>query len=793
MASPISKRRLSVTSSLTSALMIAAVAWVQPAMAQNSGALASVDDENLIIVTARKVAEDVQDVPIAITTFTGEDFIDTGLTEFTDVAKLTPNFDARPNAVAGSLTADLNIRGQSSAFFTVNADQAVGVVINGAPITRGTSLFSNLFDVQQIEVLKGPQGTLFGKNTIGGVVSVTTTPPQLGEISGYGQFTLGNFDRADAELVVNIPLGEKVAARFGAALTSRDGFGRTSDAAVQGANFDLANDDEVFFKGSLLFEPSDAVSLRINADYHENNEAPAIQRTLLPSILQVPLGPPPTPNLAIPFALPTGDPDFYAGDFFAGAIDPAFFPGTFAPGAIPSTTGRASAEPFVNAEEFNLNATATLDLGAATLTSITSFRDQKSLTRLENAPGTSIILGQESELFTQELRVNGSALDDRLTWQVGGFFSTETGIDLDILVESFQFQATEADNQTFSLFTQNSFAITDQLNLTAGIRWTTEDRSVTAAGPITLGANGLPTFALGSLTPVEVENTFDGLSWLVSLDYQPTDDVLLYASVSRGFRSGGIDQDAVINIADDPTINVGDVPTDFESEFVTNFEAGFKLDLLDKRLRINAAGFYTDFSDPQVLDSIPVAGGGGGLVTIITNAGSAQLQGFEVEVSAEPIDDLVLGGSIGYVNGEFSDFITALGVDNEGLPIGGRELTWTLSGRYEFDLSDEVRAGLQGNFFWFGEQDVATPTVIAALPAGFGTLPQYNILNAQIDFDLPNVGRGLNIAIFGTNLTNEDFFTNGATFDFRGLGAGIIANRVVGEPRTYGVRLSQKF
>ena len=185
----------------------------------DGAAQASEADENVIIVTARKQAEDVQDVPIAITAFSGETFQDAGLVEFTDVAKLTPNFDARPNATAQNLVADLNIRGQTSAFFTLNSDQAVGIIVNGAPITRGTSLFSNLFDVEQIEVLKGPQGTLFGKNTIGGVVSVTTTAPKLGEFSGYGEVTVGNFDRIDAEAVLNVPLGDTVAARFGAAIT----------------------------------------------------------------------------------------------------------------------------------------------------------------------------------------------------------------------------------------------------------------------------------------------------------------------------------------------------------------------------------------------------------------------------------------------------------------------------------------------------------------------------------------------------------------------------------------------
>ena len=723
--------------------------------------------ENVIIVTARKQEEDVQDVPIAITAFSGETFQDAGLVEFTDVAKLTPNFDARPNATAQNLVADLNIRGQTSAFFTVNSDQAVGIIVNGAPITRGTSLFSNLFDVEQIEVLKGPQGTLFGKNTIGGVVSVTTTAPKLGEFSGYGEVTVGNFDRIDAEAVLNVPLGDTVAARFGAAITSRDGFGQTTQAFSPGVEFELADDDEIFFRGSLLVEPNDSFSLRINADYHENNEAPSIQRTLLPAILQIPL-PPPLDPLMIPLALPSGDPDFFAG------------------------LQHREVQPFADAEEFNINATATLDLGGATLTSITSYREQESLINLQFAPTTEIFLGQDSDIFAQELRLNGSALGDRLSWQGGAFYSSESGVDLDVLPGAGLFEATAADNETFSLFTQGTFALTDQLNLTAGVRWTTEDRAVSASGPITLGADGLPTgFSLGAGDLVEVSNTFDGFSWLVSLDYSPTEDVLLYASISRGFRSGGIDQTAVFNISSDPALNVGDVETNFLSEFVTNFEVGFKSDFLDNRVRFNASGFYTDFDDPQLLDAVPVSDeAGGGLITILANAGSAELMGFEAELTAEPVDDLTLGGTVGYVDGELADFVNAVGVDQNGFPIGGRNWTFTLSGRYETDISEGARLGFQANFFWFGSEDVVAPEQLDLFAGDAGILPSYNILNAQIDLDL-DVAAGLNIAVFGTNLTDEEFFVSGANFNF-GPGA-LIANRTVGDPRTYGIRIRQNF
>ena len=234
-----------------------------------------------IVVTARKVEENLQDVPVSVTAFTGETFERAGLVEFTDIAKITPNFDARPNGAAGTLFPNLTIRGQTAGFITVNTDQAIGININGAPITRGTNLFSNLFDVESIEVLKGPQGTLFGKNTTGGAINVVTTTPKLGEFSGYGKATFGNFSRNDYELVANVPIGETTALRLGAASTNRDGFSPGQNNAGELTGREFGDDDELFYKASLLVSPSDELSVRINVDHHTVDETGSPFRILL--------------------------------------------------------------------------------------------------------------------------------------------------------------------------------------------------------------------------------------------------------------------------------------------------------------------------------------------------------------------------------------------------------------------------------------------------------------------------------------------------------------------------------
>lgn len=737
MAIAISKSKIALKSHLAIGAVAVSLFAATGAKAQDQGQdEAARSDGREILVTARKIEENIQDVPIAITAFSGETFAEAGLTEFADIARLTPNFDVSPNGATGSLFANVTIRGQSGGFITLNADQAVGININGAPITRGTSLFTNLFDIEQIEILKGPQGTLFGKNTTGGVVNVTTKAPELGVFSGYVEGTYGSFERTELEGVINVPLGENAALRLGAAKTDRDGFGEGGiGATLTLTGRDLADDDETFVRGSLLVEPSDGISIRINADYHDVDESGSIFRSLRSAFL---FG-------VIPIALETINPDFFVGNDFRDEA------------------------PFAISDEFNINATIEADLGGTTLTSITSYRDQSSDTLLQSAPGTSIRLAQESDIFAQELRLAGSAIQDQLSWQVGAFYSDEEGIDLDQLPEAGVITDTAAENETFSVFAQGTFALTDQLNITGGVRYTDEQRRVTGIAAVNLGQ--------------ENEASFDAFSWLVSLDYKPTPETLVYASISRGFRSGAIDQDNIDTIVD--------------PEFVVNYEVGFKSDLFDDVVRFNASAFYSDYTDIQRTSFDPDApAGAAALTTVLRNAAEATIWGFESELQVSPIPGLSFGGTLGYTNAEFDEFLDldAAGniLDRSEDPLGGPEWQVSLDGRYETDLSANVVLGVQANYFYRGEEDLAGPTLAALLAPGETVVDSYGLVNAQIDLDLIDVlpgVRDLNIAVFATNLFDKEYFTGGLA-----IGAfGGISNRIVGEPQQFGVRVRAGF
>lgn len=679
-----------------------------------------------ILVTARKKEETLQAVPIAVTAFSGEDFQNAGLAEFGQIARLTPNFVVLPGGAAGSAFASLVIRGQTSGFLTLNADQAVGLYINGAPITRGTNIFSNLFDVERIEVLKGPQGTLYGKNTTGGAVNVITKAPVLGEVEGYGQVDVGNFGRFNYEGVINAPLGEKAALRFGAARTSRNGFGT---GALTGQ--ELADDDEFFLRAGLLFVPNEDLTIRINADYHEVDERGTIFRS---------------------------NKDALGGFLAFESTNPDFYVGNDAPGTQNTTT----------ADEFNINATINYDLGWGVLDSITSYRSQELLTEYQTAPVTPVILGQDATLFAQELRLSGEAMGGKLDWQTGLFYATESGEDIDFLVNFGQFEVTAAQNKSYAAFANLAYDLTEVLAVRAGLRYTYEEREVRdleAGAPILFA-----------------EADFDGIQWTVGIDYTPVDGVLTYLTASEGFRSGAIDQ--------------GNLGVIVDPENVLTFEAGLKSEFFDNRVRFNAAVFYSDYTNIQrsLFDPSLV----GEISTVFQNAGDATLMGFEAELYATPIDNLNFGFTLGYTDAAYDVFNAFDGngdpLDRSNDEFGLPEWQASAFARYEYPISADSTVGAQLNYFWQSDIDytsIDTAAVVAAqnLDPDLLRVQSYGILNGQLDYKFDWHGE-TSISLYATNILEKEFAVAG----FVGVVLGdLVSNRVIGEPRTFGARLRKSF
>ena len=763
-------------------------------------AYAQIDE---IIVTARKVEESLQDVPVAVTAFTGEFFQDSGLVEISDIGRITPNFDIQENGVSGSAFANITVRGQTALNRELSSDQAVGITINGAPVTRGTNIFSNLFDVEQIEVLKGPQGTLFGKNTTGGAVIITTTAPKLDTFEGYVEADIGNFDRNDFEGVFNVG-GETWALRFGAASQSRDGFftgtrrsGETTETVVdEDTSFftlddtvgfetgnDFGDDNEEFYKVSALFEPNNELSIRLNADYHEVDEAGQGTRVIN---------------------------DGLAGSFVVAAATTDAF-------GFNAVSNQQDSTPAIIANETNLNGTVSYDFGDINFTSITSYRDQELTSNNPFAGGGVVVfIGQESDIFAQELRVSGQSFNDRLQWQFGGFYSDEEGTDTDNVGFPGTVRVTGAENETIAAFGQGTFAITDRLNFTGGLRYTEEDRALALLSESRPGG-------LFINVPFQ-EVSFDGTSWLASLDYAITDDAIAYASISRGFRSGGVDDerlnlldvepprtpvlddqgDPVLDVNDDPVFEDVDISLEditIDPEFVLNYEVGLKGDFFNNTLRWNTAAFYSDYTDVQVQTFDPVLlDPNGQAVITLTNGAEAEVYGFETELTYVPNEKLSLGGTLGYTKADFLEFVfedvttdPVSFIDLSENTIGGPEWQASAFVRYEDYIADGLRAGAQLNITHRGSEDLIDGVDAPAFEgAGLleeqSSLNSYEIVNGQIDFDIEQYD--LNVAFYSRNIFDSEFDSTGFSFVAIGLP---LSQRAPGSPRTYGVRVRKSF
>ena len=286
-------------------------------------------------------------------------------------------------------------------------------------------------------------------------------------------------------------------------------------------------------------------------------------------------------------------------------------------------------------------------------------------------------------------------------------------------------------------------------------------------------------------TTIINDASFDGFSWTAALDYKVTDDVLVYGSISRGFRSGGIDGD-------------GNLATEVDPEFVLNYEAGFKGDFLDNTVRFNAGAWFSDYSDIQIqsfaLDE-NVAGTVGVPVAVLNNAAEAELYGFEAELQWYPIDDFSLNAGVGFTNGSFQDFTeprldAATGqiiqFDRSPEPVGGPNWQFNLTPRYSLDIKDNIKANAQFTVTFLDEQEIAGPEAAALVGDELVFVDSITLVNGQVDFD---IGEDLNVAFFGNNIfDNEHFSTGFALAVFGGL-----AQRTLGDPRTYGVRVRKSF
>lgn len=758
-------------------------------------AAAQVDE---IVVTARRQEENLQSTPVTVSAFTEKGLKDRGIVNNVDLGRFTPNvvFD-NTSTFAGVDTFQATIRGVGQTDFALNTDPGVGLYIDGVYYARAPGAVVDLLDIERVEVLKGPQGTLFGRNAIGGAVNVVTRDPG-DEFSAFGEVTYGQRQRFEVRGAISGPIIENVLSGSVAfSVDTRDGFQEripfSGDLALGGPSTALVGTsvplDQLLvtgdstgrdpgakaggtFRAKLKWTPSDTFEYVLSADTTSRRDA-ANPTTLLEVDPNFALGGlfnacvagiPGLPCLS-PF-LPTGAnadgsrPDLqFTDQFITGDIDQ-----TFATGAN-----------FANIDQYGFSGTGTWEASdTLTVKSITAYRELDSAFGLDidSSPlvfdQTSFVLNAEQ--FSQELQFLFDF--DRFNLTAGAFFLSEDGDQLDnVPIAGGLIQVAggfDHDTRSFAFFGEGNYdLVPDTLSVLFGIRYSNDrktlllnqqnlntDFSTLGIPPALLPRPDAPEF-LGAAEPLQ--ETFTNTSIRAGVNWQVTDDFYTYFTFSQGYKSGGFTTRLTTFFSEDliATFDPNDPAVlrqlDFDEETSDNFELGFKSVLFDRRLRLNGALFRSNYNDIQIVVQRGVSPSN-------ENIAEARIQGFELEAEFVPNDIITINGTLGYTDAQFTEIdpaVAPLLVNRFGLQL---TTDTPLQNTPEFTASGSINAALSptvsGNF------NVSYTSRVENELFGLGLLSQEGValLGASIDWaprDNWNVKLGV------TNLTNERFIVSG--------------------------------
>jgi iron complex outermembrane recepter protein len=718
-----------------------------------------------LITTARRRNEMVQSTPAAVTALGREQLAVREVRRLTDLDGLVPNL-VIDNALGAAATGRLTIRGVGQFETTTSFDPAVGLYVDGAYVPRAQGQIGPLFDIERVEVVRGPQGTLFGKNTIGGAINVVTRRPDF-EFGGDASLRVGNLGRFDTRATVNVPLiDERAAARITVASNYDDGY-----QSNQVLDERLGTDRLLGTRAELLLLPSSDVEILLTGQYTREDRRPQGGKCVVTG----------NPSATVSAVL---GPDLSLRTRQGCDQDQV-------------RSDRKVASDLSSDDDFrvtHLTGQISWELSdAIMIKSITSYRKQDYDIQ-QDLDATAFALAQSffdsgaitNRSISQELQLSGRGMSDRLFYVVGLFaFGEETDDDTpggaSLLAEELQRQGSfvlplvrenrDVDNRSYAAYGSLTYAITEQLSVTAGLRRTLERRRLRKQD-LALTPGLLPR-QLGpgdTVFDFERSSRFDDFSPNASLSYTVSPNVLTYASYSTGFRSGGFNGRA--NVLNQDTREI-------DPEKLTSYEIGIKSSLLDSRLLINAATFYSIFEDIQR----PIIGAdvNGLIATIVTNAAEARLRGAEIEIAALPFTGLRLDSSIGAFRARYTDFdsLDDPGIENARLP-GQPSYLASFATTYQFPVAVGL---LSTRVQWtYRGQQANDAKDSRSVRSG-----KYGLLDARMSLELTD-GR-TELVLFGSNLLDREYFNNG-------LDATDSAGRAIrfqGQPRRYGVEVRREF
>jgi iron complex outermembrane recepter protein len=740
------------------ALGTSSLIGLAPAAFAQDAAEAEVADPNEIIVSARRRSESLQDTPIAITAINAAQLEAKGSINIGDLMGAAPNL-LITNQNSGGAAANLAIRGLTYADVEKSQEPTVGVVVDGVFIGTSTGQFFDFFDIDQIEVLRGPQGTLFGRNTIGGVINIKRTRP-TGEFGVKAEASYGSFGSLAGRAVVNVPIiGSAFASKFFYFHNETDGFYRSG---ITGKRAGGSNNEN--FGASFLVQPEGS---GFDAVFTVEKQ---IQR------------------FDVTNANITNSTELFCG----------FIPAVQCNRNTTNDLYTVFTSPGVsNYSAPALTLEMNYDLGGVKLTSVSGYRrSQENQTQDFDASSTDLYYTRRQQSYrqlSQELRAAGK-ISDSFDYVVGAYlfsskyellqhtrlFAFNTAIDP--IQADPNPQLVNGNTKSYAFFGDFNWEFADKLRLSFGGRYTRDKKQLRNA------------FATTGLVG-QGSGTFSKFTPKIGVDYRPNDDVMLYASWSRGYRSGGFSPRAATAI----TANVA-----YQPEVVDSYEIGTKLDLMDRRVQLNLAAFYSKYNSLQQNTTIP--GGPTGNQTITSNAGSAIIKGIEADFTARPADGLRITGSIGYLDSGFKGFIVgntlAGAIRNFDYSannlIYSPKITAALGADYTIDTSfGSVMANIGYRYIDRYDQQISLGALtVPASPTGTvivnGNDPRVKsdrqgLLDASLSAKFDIGGTKAKVTVYGRNLADDRGTT--AAFTVAGLWSFASAR----EPRSFGASLGFEF
>ena len=720
-----------------------------------------------VVVTAQKRAESLQDVPIAINAMTGDDLDRMGVLTAEQVLKLVPNAGTIPQ---GGAKQNFFIRGVGTADFHLNVVGAVGVFLDDVSLNSPFSVSFNTFDMERVEVLRGPQNTLFGRNTTGGAVNYISRKPSVEEgVNGYVRGGLGSHTQLDLEGAVGFPLGDKAALRFAAVSNTRDGpFNNLTRGEEAGER------DRQAARAQLLMLPSDTVELLLNVKGGTAGGDPNPFKdvgTLDPNVQFLPPPGPDDDPVPVPCPVPADD---IIPQNNPNCADASGFVHQFE-GWEDTFGGTQHQEDL---DVFGASFRAIWDAGPFTLTSITAF-DSLEIEYHEDSDGAPNVIFQfyqdgEYDQFSQELRLT-SPDGERLRWIAGLYYFSEdadyttvvrrtpappapSGPDMFNIVPN---TIVSQDNEAISAFGQLDFDIRDDLTITAGYRWTNETKqgtnavSVRCVGPnggppfcpslpdnAHLGADLIPTLPALFEPPVEIlDGDWNEWGARLAIDYQISEEAILYGSISRGFKGGGFSIAALQAL-------LGLASQDVEPEVLWAYEVGVKSDWLGGAVRLNASAFFYDWEDYQSFQPLIVPGTGTAVPQLL-NVPKSELIGTEVELTFVPGEGWYVQTGLGLLASEITDAGLIAGVEAGNELPNTPQVTFNGLVRKEIDADAGVWA-LQTDFRYRDDVTYDLANAPNLSQEGFWNL------NARVSYTFGS-NEQYDVSLWGENLTEEEY------------------------------------